>query len=140
MNEDSIRKYARLMKELELTGLEVKEDNQTVRLERAMTGAAPAAVTILPQEQPEAADPAENTVPVTSPMVGVFYAAPAENAETFVKAGDRVRAGDTLCIIESMKLMNEITAERDGTVRTVCAVNGQVVEYGTVLFELEAEA
>ena len=54
--------------------------------------------------------------------------------------GDRVKAGDTLCIIEAMKLMNEITAERAGTIRQVCAVNGQVVEYGTVLFELEERA
>lgn len=141
MNEDSIRKYAKLMKELELTGLEVKEDNQTVRLERALSGAPQTAVTLRAEEKSgEKSETEENIVPIRSPMVGVFYAAPAENAEAFIKAGDRVEAGDTLCIIEAMKLMNEITAERAGTIRQVCAVNGQVVEYGTVLFELEERA
>ena len=75
---------------------------------------------------------------VRSPMVGVFYAAPAENAAPYVAVGDRVKQGDTLCIIEAMKLMNEITAEKDGVVAEVCAGNGQVVEYGTPLFRLEA--
>lgn len=74
---------------------------------------------------------------ITSPMVGVFYAAPAENAEVYVKAGDTVKKGDTLCIIEAMKLMNEITAERDGKITEILAQNGDVVEYGTPLFVME---
>ena len=73
---------------------------------------------------------------VTSPMVGVFYSSPAENAEPFVKKGDRVKKGDTLCIIEAMKLMNEITAERDGVITEICADNGQIVDFGTVLFKI----
>ena len=71
---------------------------------------------------------------VLSPMVGVFYEAPAENAEPFVKKGDKVKKGDTLCIIEAMKLMNEVTAEQDGTIQEICVKNGDTVEYGTVLF------
>ena len=74
---------------------------------------------------------------VKSPMVGVVYLAPAENAEPFVKVGDQVKAGDTLCIIEAMKLMNEIPADFDGTVVEICAKNGQVVEYGSDLFKIE---
>ena len=74
---------------------------------------------------------------VTSPMVGVFYAAPAENADAYVKVGDTVKKGDTLCIIEAMKLMNEITAERDGKITDILAKNGDVVEYGTPLFIME---
>jgi acetyl-CoA carboxylase biotin carboxyl carrier protein len=70
-------------------------------------------------------------------MVGVFYAAPAENADPFVKVGDRVKKGQTLCIVEAMKLMNEIVAERDGTITAICAENGQVVDYGCPLFRLE---
>jgi acetyl-CoA carboxylase biotin carboxyl carrier protein len=69
-------------------------------------------------------------------MVGVFYAAPAENADPFVKVGDRVKKGQTLCIVEAMKLMNEITAERDGQIAAICAQNGQVVDYGCPLFRL----
>ena len=77
---------------------------------------------------------------VTSPIVGVFYAAPAENAEPFVSVGDRVSKGTTLCIIEAMKLMNEITADEDGVIVEICVRNGQVVEYGTELFRLQKVA
>ena len=133
MDEANIRKYARLMRELELTGLEITEGNTVVRLER---GAPPAAGTIpLPAENAALPEPAGDLV--RSPMVGVFYAAPAENAAPFVAVGDRVKKGDTLCIIEAMKLMNEIAAEKDGIVTEVCAGNGQVVEYGTALFRVE---
>ena len=70
-------------------------------------------------------------------MVGVFYAAPAENADPYVSIGDRVKQGQTLCIVEAMKLMNEITAEEDGVIAEICAANGQVVEFGTELFRIE---
>ena len=76
---------------------------------------------------------------VKSPMVGVFYSAPEENAEPFVSVGMPVKKGDTLCLIEAMKLINEIVAEEDGTIAEICVRNGQVVEYGTVLFRLGEE-
>jgi len=132
MDEANIRKYARLMRELELTGLEITEGSTVVRLERGGAAAPAPAIPLSPE--PEAA-PAGSLV--RSPMVGVFYAAPAENAAPFVAVGDRVKKGDTLCIIEAMKLMNEIAAEKDGVVTEVCAGNGQVVEYGTALFRME---
>ena len=138
MDEANIRKYAHLMKELELTGLEIRENDRVVRLERTLT-AAP--VVTVPQAAP--APEAQRTAPgvgevnVESPMVGVFYSAPAENSEPFVKVGDRVKKGDTLCIIEAMKLMNEISADQDGEITEVCAANGQVVEYGSVLFRMK---
>ena len=78
----------------------------------------------------------ENDTRVSSPLVGVFYAAPAENADPFVSVGDTVKKGDTLCIIEAMKLMNEVRAEQDGVVSKICVTNGQVVEYGTELFRI----
>ena len=133
MNEAEIRKYARLMQELGLTGLEVKENLGVVRLERAAAAApaAAAAETPLPASAPS--DAAE----IRSPMVGIFYAAPAEDAEPFVEVGRHVKKGDTLCVIEAMKLMNEITAEQDGTIVEICAQNGQAVEYGTPLFRCE---
>ncbi len=134
MDEASIRKYAKLMRELELTGLEITEGSTVVRLERGgAAAAAPASAT--PPEEPKTAGAGGEVI--RSPMVGVFYAAPAENAAPYVAVGDRVQQGDTLCIIEAMKLMNEITAERDGVVAEVCVGNGQVVEYGTALFRLE---
>ena len=80
---------------------------------------------------------AEPGVDVCSPMVGVFYAAPAENAEPFVKVGDRVKKGQTLCIVEAMKLMNEIMAEQDGEILEICVENGQVVDYGCRLFRMK---
>lgn len=74
---------------------------------------------------------------MTSPLVGLFYAAPAENAEPYVSIGDHVKKGQTLCIIEAVKLMNEITAEEDGVISDICVTNGQVVEYGTELFRIK---
>ena len=85
----------------------------------------------------QAAVPKTNGETITSPMVGVFYQASAENAEPYVKIGDNVKKGDTLCIIEAMKLMNEITAERDGKITGILVENGAVVEYGTPLFVIE---
>ena len=135
MNEAEIRKYARLMQELGLTGLEVKENLGVVRLERAgaaspavMTAAAPAV-----QDVPAAPTSSE----VRSPMVGIFYAAPAEDAEPFVEVGRRVKKGDTLCVIEAMKLMNEIQADYDCEIEAVLVSNEQKVEYGQPLFRVK---
>ena len=69
-------------------------------------------------------------------MVGVFYRAPAENAEPYVKVGDHVKAGNVLCLIEAMKMMNEITAECDGVISEICVENGQVVDFGKELFKI----
>ena len=113
MNETDIRKYAGLMQELGLTGLEITEDNKVVRLERNAPAAVQEVVSV-PAAVP-AAPAAVQTgeLSVKSPMVGVFYAAPAENAAPYVSLGDRVEKGQTLCIVEAMKLMNEITAEEE---------------------------
>ena len=134
MNEAEIRKYAMLMQELGLTGLEVKENVGVVRLERAGT-AAPAAAAPAEPAAVQAPAPSAGLV-IRSPMVGVFYAAPTEDSEPFIKEGDRVKKGDTLCVIEAMKLMNEIPAEQDGVITGILAKNGQTVEYGTPLFQI----
>lgn len=140
MDNNHIRKYAELMQDLDLTGLEISENGKTVRLERAapvvtatpVTGAAPS---------PPPTPPAEDTdiISITSPMVGVFYASPAENQPPFVSVGDSVRKGEVLCIIESMKLLNEIPAAFDGTVTEICVSNQQVVDYGHVLLRIRKE-
>lgn len=143
MKEADIRKYAELMKELELTGLEITEDNKVVRLERTHPGIArepvviqaPATASATSGEQP-ATDITDGCIVVKSPIVGVFYVAPAENAEPFVSIGDRVEKGQTLCIIEAMKLMNEIAAEESGMIEKILVTNGQVVEFGTELFRI----
>jgi acetyl-CoA carboxylase biotin carboxyl carrier protein len=80
---------------------------------------------------------ATETIRVESPMVGVFYRAPQPGAPPFVEVGDVVAAGQTLCVLEAMKLFNELKADADGRIRSIHADNGQAVEFGTLLFELE---
>lgn len=149
MKETDIRKYANLMRELGLTGLEITQDNNVVRLERnipaSQTGqtvsiaADPAAAAAAEAADSSVMGPKASYVSVKSPMVGVFYAAPAENADPFVAAGDMVKKGQTLCIVEAMKLMNEVVSEYDGIIAEICAANGQVVEYGTELFRIRRQ-
>ena len=75
--------------------------------------------------------------PITSPMVGVFYSAPAPDSDPYVTVGSQVKKGDVLCLIEAMKLMNEVTAEKSGEICEICVENGQVVEYGQPLFMIK---
>jgi acetyl-CoA carboxylase biotin carboxyl carrier protein len=142
MEEKSIRKYAGLMRELGLTALEINEDGKNVRLEMGQQAApvAVAPITAPAAPQAPAAKVESGVTNVTSPMVGVFYTAPAENAEPYVKVGDRVKKGDVLCIIEAMKLMNEIASDVAGTVVEVCAGNAQVVDFGHVLMRVKVDA
>ena len=140
MSEIDIRKYGQIMAELGLTGLEIKNRDVEVRLERSFSGTVSTPVTLsapvaVAETAPKAEVPAD-TVSITSPMVGVFYQAPAENAAPYVKVGDRVKKGTVLCLIEAMKMMNEITAEEDGTVAEICVTNGQVVDFGRELFRI----
>jgi acetyl-CoA carboxylase biotin carboxyl carrier protein len=129
----------------------VTEGEERVRISRALQGqgavmAMPAAAPVqvaaptapaAPAASAAAAAPAEAKVEghvVKSPMVGTFYRAPSPGAKAFVEVGDRVNAGDTLCIIEAMKLLNEIEADASGVVKEVYVENGQPVEYGEPLF------
>lgn len=141
MNEKDIRKYAGLMQELGLTGLEITEDNKVVRLERSNPQVVRETVAVdavsNQSETASAAPVSADYVSVKSPIVGVFYAAPAENADPYVNIGDKIKKGQTLCIVEAMKLMNEITAEEDGEILEICVTNGQVVEFGTELFRIK---
>ena len=137
MNEIDIRKYAQLMAEYGLTGLEFRTGVDTVRMERSGTPAPLSTPVAVTSPEPIAEVPAADLVSVTSPMVGVFYRAPAENAEPYVKVGDSVKAGTVLCLIEAMKMMNEITAECDGVIAEICAENGQVVDFGKELFRIK---
>ncbi len=150
MEIKNIEELARIMKESQLTRLEISEDGVSVRLERQAPAGALLTAELLGNEsaQKSAApftragvDGSETGTQtlgtlVASPTVGVFYTAPSPESEPFVKVGDKVKKGDVLCIIEAMKLMNEIPAELDGTVAEICASNGQVVEYNQPLFRI----
>ena len=157
MDYKEIRDLASLMREMNLTSLEYEDSDYTIKLHRAIPG-EPEAASVpaepgLPRAQrasgdisnvgidktPELNDLSVKSFTIKSPMVGVFYAAPASDAEPFVKEGDRVRSGDILCIIEAMKIMNEITAERDGVILEVCAMNKDIVEYNQPLFRVGAD-
>ena len=135
MNETEIRRYAGLMEELGLTGLEITQDDQVVRLERTPSAAAssPLPESAAPAQRPSSS---EDGTSVRSPLVGVFYTAPTEDSAPYVSVGDHVKQGQTLCVIEAMKMFNEITAEKDGVLSEICVSNGQMVEYGTPLFRL----
>ena len=155
METEQIDKLADLMERHGLTRVRLEEgDGSAVELEcqPALAAAAPAAPTaaaapapavVMPAPtpgnagaQPPAPDPDDGTTAVTAPMVGVFYAAPSPGAEPFVRVGSKVHKGDTLCVIEAMKLMNEVTAERDGEVAEVCATDGELVEFGRCLMRI----
>ena len=113
------------------------ENDRVVRLERnpAPQTAAPVQTVQVGDVPQSAAN--EDLIEISSPMVGVFYAAPAEDADPYVQVGDRVKKGQTLCIVEAMKLMNEIVAETDGQIVEICAQNGQVVDFGCPLFRIK---
>ena len=98
--------------------------------------AAPAAEAPAQESAVPASGSFSNLTEVKSPMVGVFYDSPSPEADPYVKVGDKVKKGDVLCIIEAMKLLNEITAEQDGEIVDICAHNADVVEYGQTLFKI----
>jgi acetyl-CoA carboxylase biotin carboxyl carrier protein len=145
-----------LVQQSGIAELEVSEGEERVRISRGGAGAQPAAPVQVYAPQPVAgpapapgapaaaagapAAPAEADLPeghvIRSPMVGTFYRSSAPGAKAFVEVGQTVKSGDTLCIIEAMKLLNEIEADRDGTVKAILMENGQPVEYGEPLFIL----
>ena len=152
MDIAKIKELAQLLNDAGLSALELKEGDATLRLESARFTPTPAAPAPVVQAAPAAAPQAAVTVSAASvpdggvdfnalsefksPMVGVFYAAPGPDQAPFVEVGKRVKKGDVLCIIEAMKLMNEITAEQDGEIVDICVSDGDVVEYGQTLFKI----
>ena len=142
MNIKQIKELAQIVRENGLSALEVSENESKIRIEceqkpaQAVETCTPAQQTIrVVNQEPDPVD-FNRTREIKSPMVGIFYAAPAPDAKPFVEVGSRVKKGDVICIVEAMKLMNEITAEFDGEVVDVCVRSGDVVEYGQPLFKL----
>ena len=122
-----------------LTDLKYEENGVKIQLRKRQEGAPVEVVRQMPAAEmsalPEVSAEPEGKI-MNSPLVGVFYAAPAEGEESFVSVGDTVKKGQTMAIIEAMKLMNEIECEFDGTVEEIYVANGQPVEYGQPLFRI----
>ena len=146
MKIDEIKELIQALETSSLTSLEISQGETSVKLEKNYMQPA-AILQAAPVEQPVSMASAASALPseaapavqkkgkaVSCPLVGVFYTAPSPNDAPFVAVGDTVKKGDVLCIVEAMKLMNEITAEEDGVITEICAENGQVVEYGQPLF------
>ncbi len=115
----------------------IKREKQQIQVAAAPVAAAVPAVQSQPEEKAEEKEEAPKGTPVTSPMVGTYYSAPSPGAKPFVNIGSTVSAGQVVCIIEAMKLMNEIEAEVSGKVTKICVQDGQAVEYGQVLMYIE---
>ncbi len=145
MDLKRVRELLRLMEEHELAEIEVESKGLKIRLRKEGLGArdnpdapVPASASRAAREAgaPEAADPAEeaNACTITSPIVGTFYRAPSPDAEQFVETGDPVEADTIVCIVEAMKVMNEVKAEVSGSILKALVENGNAVEYGQPLF------
>ncbi len=139
MEYNDIKQLALLMKEMGLTSLEYTEGVSGIKMERAPAQAAPVVIEAKPGAAVASGPETAGTTYITSPMVGVFYAAPAADRKPYVSIGDKVKAGDVLCIIEAMKMMNEITAEKSGVITEICVGNKQIVEFGHPLFRISLE-
>lgn len=147
-----IRKVKKLIELLETSGLaelEIKEGEDSVRISRQSTYLAPASppasapaptASAPPEPSPDKPDDSPQTPAghqVKAPMVGTFYRAPSPTAKPFIEVGQTVAAGQTLCIIEAMKMMNPIESEVEGTVAAIMVENGEPVEYGQLLFVIQ---
>ncbi|MDE0005826.1 MAG: acetyl-CoA carboxylase biotin carboxyl carrier protein [Rhodospirillaceae bacterium] len=145
MDVRKIKKLMELVESHEIAEIEISEGDQSIRVTRLTTtpgvpAQVPVHVTEPPASERPESPPAEATASgheITSPMVGTFYAGPAPGAKPFVDLGSRIEVGDTLCIVEAMKMMNPIEADVDGTIVSILVENGAPVEFGQVLFLIE---
>ncbi len=150
MTEQQATFYGKMFQDLNLTELEVEEDGTKLCLKKKAetcqsTSNEVAAYANHVEGAVQSSDIAlDHTAsgqqgagtPIKAPLLGIFHRAPSPNEPPFVEEGDTVKKGDVLCVIEAMKMMNEITAGRDGVIVTVCAEENSIVEYGQVIFEI----
>lgn len=147
---DYIEKLAKVLADTELTEISLEDGEQAITLRKdvvvapvapvvsAPVQAAPAAQAQAPSAPAQAAsEPAKKGTPITSPMVGTFYKSPSPDADAFVSVGQSIKTGDVVCIVEAMKMMNEIKSEISGKVVEICVEDGQPVEFGQVLMYVE---
>lgn len=153
MDIRKVKKLIELLEESGIAEIEISEGEESVRISRYPQGVSVAAPQLVAPAPAAASAPAPAAAPppsaqapapganpdnvVTAPMVGTFYAAPAPGAKPFVQIGDEVKEGDVLCIIEAMKMMNQIESDKAGRVAAVLARNGEPVEFGQPLFVIE---
>ncbi len=149
MKEREIRRLIQIVEESHIAELEVSRWGRKVRIRKYATPsqAEPAPASVLPivvqpsgtapASQPKTASSETGLVPIVSPIVGTFYRAPAPNAKFFVELNDIVKLGQTVCLVEAMKLMNEIEADTAGRIAKILVENGQPVEYNQPLFLIE---
>ena len=151
MDIRKVKKLIELLDESGIAEIEITEGEESVRISRhsphapaapVASAAAPApiavaAAPIAVAAPAPAAEPEEEGYAVTAPMVGTYYSSPSPGSPQFVQVGDRVNEGDTLCIVEAMKMMNQIEAEVSGTIKSIRVQNGDPVEYGQILFVID---
>lgn len=148
MDIRKVKKLIELLEESGIAELEIKEGEESVRISRQSSSVMPsyapvAAPVAVPAAPATATTPAAEAVeevrghPVKSPMVGTFYGAASPTSGPFVTQGQQVNVGDTLCIIEAMKMMNQIEADKSGTIRSILVENGSPVEFDQILFIIE---
>ena len=151
MDIRKVKKLIELLEESGIAEIEIHEGEESVRITRDNPNSAPVQYMAAPAPAPAAAPAAsdsttdessdDSSVPsghiVTSPMVGTFYSSPSPGAPAFVNVGDVVNEGDTLCIIEAMKILNQIEADKSGKIKAVLVENAQPVEFGQPLFVIE---
>jgi len=152
MDIRKVKKLIEMLEESSLAEIEINEGEESIRISRTSSSAPAAPIQMMAPAAPAAPTPATATAPVAemveesgipsghavkSPMVGTFYGAPSPGAKAFVQVGDSVNVGDTLCIVEAMKMLNEIEADKAGIVKAVLKENAQPVEYGEPLFVIE---
>ena len=146
MDIRKVKKLIELLDESGIAEIEITEGEESVRISRysahAPVAAAPAIAAVAPVAAPAAAPAPVEVVEddgfeVTAPMVGTFYSSSSPGAAPYLQVGDRVNEGDTLCIIEAMKMMNQIEADVSGVVKSIRIQNGEPVEFGQVLFVID---
>jgi acetyl-CoA carboxylase biotin carboxyl carrier protein len=150
MDIRKVKKLIELLDESGIAEIEITEGEESVRISRYAPGAlaapvamaapiaaAPAAQPAAPVAAPAAPEPEEDGYEVTAPMVGTFYAASSPGAAPYVQVGDRINEGDTLCIIEAMKMMNQIEADVSGVVKSIRLQNGEPVEFGQTMIVID---
>lgn len=145
MNLELVKEFIKLAKEEEVASLKYENDDVKLSVSLPVAGQAMIQPTAASAPSPVAATPVasgapnldDNTIEVTSPFVGTYYESPGPGEAAFVKVGDRVAVGQTLCILEAMKIMNEIDAEVAGTITEILVSNESLVEFGQPLFRIK---
>ncbi len=131
---DTLKEYIKILEDSSLTCIEISDEEDSIRLEREIYSTDKCTVAQSVQTINDSASVSADAI--RSPMVGVFYSAPSPDKPAFVSVGDKVEKGQVVCIIEAMKIMNEITADKSGTVCEILVDNGDVVEFDQPLFKL----